>query len=212
LFWEREREEGRSRMAAEDRNGEVSTQAECTGCSPRESSFDELAKELASGSISRGKALRLMGAALVGGTLASLGIREASADDECKPEGKKCRKDKQCCSGTCTEGHCAAACTSNGGTCSTSTDCCSGNCSNGFCCPSGYVGLSNGTCAKPCTTEAECPAGCGCVANSGPPSGNYCGGAGGSFAECGHDRDCTIPGEFCAARALPGIGGCVRAC
>jgi hypothetical protein len=34
-------------MAAEDRNGKVSTQAECTGCSPRESSFDELAKRQA---------------------------------------------------------------------------------------------------------------------------------------------------------------------
>jgi hypothetical protein len=38
----------------------------------RERSFDELARGLASGSISRRKALRLMGAALVGGTLASL--------------------------------------------------------------------------------------------------------------------------------------------
>ena len=33
----------------------------------REHSFDELAIGLASGSISRGKALKLMGAALVGG-------------------------------------------------------------------------------------------------------------------------------------------------
>jgi hypothetical protein len=38
----------------------------------RERSFDELAKGLASGTLSRGKALRLMGAALVGGALASL--------------------------------------------------------------------------------------------------------------------------------------------
>lgn len=37
-----------------------------------ERSFDELASGLASGSISRGKALRLMGAALVGGVLASV--------------------------------------------------------------------------------------------------------------------------------------------
>lgn len=37
-----------------------------------ERSFDELAKGLASGTVSRGKALRLMGAALVGGALASL--------------------------------------------------------------------------------------------------------------------------------------------
>jgi hypothetical protein len=44
-------------------------------------SFDELASGLASGSISRGKALKLMGAALVGGTLASLGIGEAGADN-----------------------------------------------------------------------------------------------------------------------------------
>jgi len=38
----------------------------------RERSFDELAKGLASGTLSRGKALRLMGAALLGGALASL--------------------------------------------------------------------------------------------------------------------------------------------
>jgi hypothetical protein len=39
-----------------------------------ERSFDELARGLASGSVSRGKALKLMGAALVGSTLASLGM------------------------------------------------------------------------------------------------------------------------------------------
>jgi len=38
----------------------------------RESSFDALAKGMASGSVSRGKALRLMGAALIGGTLAAV--------------------------------------------------------------------------------------------------------------------------------------------
>ena len=38
----------------------------------REHSFDELTRGLASGSISRGRALRLIGAALVGGTLASI--------------------------------------------------------------------------------------------------------------------------------------------
>lgn len=50
-----------------------------------ESFFDDLARGPASGSISRGKALKLMGAALVGGTLASVGIREAAADNLCKP-------------------------------------------------------------------------------------------------------------------------------
>ena len=106
------------------------------------SSFDELARGLASGDVSRRRAIKLMGAALVGGTLASLGIREAGADDLCKPEGKKCRKDTQCCSDNCSKsgtsrfGTCAAAaCTSNGSACSTSGDCCSGNCDSGFCVP-----------------------------------------------------------------------------
>jgi stigma-specific protein Stig1 len=39
---------------------------------PRERSFDELAKGLASGEVSRGKALRLMGAALVAGALGAM--------------------------------------------------------------------------------------------------------------------------------------------
>ena len=38
----------------------------------RERSFDELASGLASGTLSRDKALRLMGAAVVGGVLASI--------------------------------------------------------------------------------------------------------------------------------------------
>jgi hypothetical protein len=190
-------------MAAEDRNGEVSTQAKCTGCSPRESSFDELAKELASGSISRGKVLRLMGAALVGGTLASLGIGEAAADTLCKPEGKKCRKDKQCCSGDCDDssGKCAAAaCVANGGTCTGATQCCSGNCSNGFCCASGHVGLSNGTCAKPCTSGfVDCPP-CSqvCFPTSSLDS-RYCsGGLADPLQECPNGIIDCPEGQFCA--------------
>jgi hypothetical protein len=63
----------------------------------RESSLDELARGLASVTLSRAKALRLMGAALVGGTLASLvGIGEAAAAPPgCKRNGKRCEKDEQ---------------------------------------------------------------------------------------------------------------------
>jgi hypothetical protein len=127
----------------------------------RERSFDELTRGLASGSVTRGKALRLMGAAVVGGALASLGIdgEAAAAPGGCKRNGKHCTRNDQCCSGNCDDSNtCAAACVANGGTCSTSTDCCSGNCSNGFCCAPGRVGLSNGTCAKPCSSFAECDA------------------------------------------------------
>ena len=113
----------------------------------RERSFDELARGLASGSISRGRALRLMGAALVGGALGSVGIGEAAAAPiGCKAEGKKCKKNTQCCSGNCAGGTCAAACVSDGGACTDNTDCCSDNCdSSGFCFPSAG-GTTNVSC------------------------------------------------------------------
>jgi hypothetical protein len=64
------------------------------------SSFDELAVGLSSGTLSRGKALKLLGAALVGGTLASIpGIALAKP----KPEGAKCNHNHQCASGQCVE-------------------------------------------------------------------------------------------------------------
>ena len=48
----------------------------------RDRSFDELASGLASRILSRGKALRLMGAAVVGGVLASV-PRVAAAQEVC---------------------------------------------------------------------------------------------------------------------------------
>ena len=67
------------------------------------SSFDELASGLASGTLSRGKALKLMGAALLGGTLASIpGIAMAKP----KPADRKCNHDHQCESGQCVDGVC----------------------------------------------------------------------------------------------------------
>ena len=63
----------------------------------REGSFDELAKGLPSGNFSRGQALRIMGAALVGGALASLpgaAWSKQQLDKEEKPiKAKKPGKD-----------------------------------------------------------------------------------------------------------------------
>jgi hypothetical protein len=71
----------------------------------RERSFDELASGLANGSLSRGRALKLMGAALVGGVLASIpGIAEAAPKP--KPPGKKCKRDSQCSTQVCVSGVC----------------------------------------------------------------------------------------------------------
>jgi hypothetical protein len=85
--------------------------------------FDELARGLAEGSITRGKALRLMGAALVGGTLASLGIGEAGADPPgCKRAGKHCTRSDQCCGSlVCLSGTCQTPATSTTETPTTST-------------------------------------------------------------------------------------------
>jgi hypothetical protein len=85
----------------------------------RDHSFDELTRGLASGTLSRGKALRLMGAALVGGALASIpGIASAKPN---KPEGAKCNHDHQCASGQCVRGVCSG-CASGSRPCGTS--CC----------------------------------------------------------------------------------------
>ena len=71
----------------------------------REHSLDELAKGLSNGSISRYRAIKLMGAALLGGVLFSIpGVAWA------KPKPGKCIKNKHCPAGqTCVGGQCQAA-------------------------------------------------------------------------------------------------------
>ena len=105
-----------------------------------ESFFDDLARGLADGSVTRGKALRLMGAALVGGTLASLGIGGVAGADPpgCKRNGKHCKRDKQCCSGEC----------SSSGTCVGGVGCLRGcdDCTDHFQCCSGLCELPEGVC------------------------------------------------------------------
>jgi hypothetical protein len=87
-----------------------------------DSFFDDLARGLADGSLTRGKALRLMGAAVVGGTLGSLGMGEASADPiGCKRNGKTCTRNTQCCSGNCSGGTCQAQTTTTTTTTPTTT-------------------------------------------------------------------------------------------
>jgi hypothetical protein len=132
-------------MATEDRNGEVSTQAECTDCSPTESSFDELAKGLADGGLSRRRALRLIGQALLGGVLASIpgvawahhqpdhpvppGQARRCLEGEVKCRGMCCGPEDLCCNGVCTNvsfsrNNCGAC----GNVCQEGEDCCGGRC------------------------------------------------------------------------------------
>jgi len=144
-----------------------------SGGSSIATSFDELAKELATGTLSRGKALRLVGGALIGAALASVpGV--ALADDDCRRLGRECRRDSQCCSRNCirrgddkvcgcpsgqsrcgdrcvnlktNERHCGS-CSER---CATNQTCCNGNCVN-------LQRNENncGRCGNRCPEESEC--------------------------------------------------------
>jgi hypothetical protein len=162
----------------------------------RERSFDELARGLANGSISRRKALRLMGGLLLGGTLGSLGIGGiAAADDECKPTGRKCRKNHQCCSricrGTCQEqtttttaAPTTTTTTTTPTTTTTSTTTTPRPCTTDTDCVGNELCAEDGTCQCPgCRdTNGVCQAGF---------STSACGSGGGACAQC-------QPLEFCA--------------
>jgi hypothetical protein len=86
-------------MAAEDRHEEVFTDEECTDCTERERSFDALTRRLANGTLSRRRALWLLGSALMGSAL-GFTPRAASAE-KCKPLARKCTANVQCCSRFC---------------------------------------------------------------------------------------------------------------
>jgi hypothetical protein len=158
--------------------------------------FDDLARGLADGSLTRGKALRLMGAAVVGGTLGSLGIGEASADPiGCKRNGKNCTRGTQCCSGNCSGGTCQAQTTTTTSTSTTSTtpgcipagsptptcdQCCSGTCNPGdLVCCTGVGGT--------CSTGGLC-----CIGSRCDTDGTCC-----SDSACTTDSDCCSDKPFC---------------
>ena len=135
-------------MPTEDHSSERSRQGLPQGGGV-ELSLDELAKGLATGTCSRGKALRLMGAALVGGALASLGIGEAGADPPgCKRNGKSCKNNSQCCS---------ANCDSDSGTCADAPPpgpICTPDCPTGCFCEN--LADGSGTVCFECTTGFGC--------------------------------------------------------
>ncbi len=107
-----------------------------------EGSLDELAKGLASSTVSRRKALRLLGAALVGGALASIpGVAWAAGRKGGNRECVRCCKKKfgpgrkrgQCISAG-ARGECPVTCDGNGG----------GECPPGSLLPPAVGGISCG--------------------------------------------------------------------
>src|SRR5215217_6472204 len=141
----------------------------------RDQSFDELTRGLASGNISRGKALRLMGAALLGGTLASFpgvawaakggGGGQSSCAHFCQSLfGSSTPEEEECVSqGTKGQGHCF--------TCTTQT-----GCGPNFTKPTCTVTGQTYNCS---TCQCECPSGqevCGgsCATTCCTPNGGIC--------------------------------------
>ena len=131
--------------------------------------FDALAREVASGTLSRRKALRLMGGVLVGGRLASLGFGGVAAADLCKRAGKACKKNSQCCSGTCPNGTCG--CDPLGGICDSLATCNNNpNCrclqtaeDSSLCWNAAAAQLCDAY--QTCTTSLGCPTGQLCAVN-----------------------------------------------
>jgi hypothetical protein len=169
-----------------------------------ERSFDELASGLARGTLSRGKAIRLMGAALLGGTLASFpgaawaakGGKSSCAHFCQSLFGSSTPQEEQCVSqGTKGRGPCF--------TCTTQT-----GCGPNFTKPTCTVTGQTYNCS---TCRCECPSGqevCGtsCVSTSCPtgqvfdPSRCTC------VAQCS-DSICTTDDDCCSSICNSGTCG-----
>ena len=146
--------------------------------------FDGLVRRFGQ-SRSRRQTLRGLAGIAASGALALSG-RAVSAQD-CKGNGKACKKNPQCCSGNCGLG------TGQGplpGACAPA-------------CPSGQVELENGTCVTPCDPNCDpTPCSCGiCYCFR-----NFCG-ADETPTTCSGDNDCPR-GQFCN----PADQHCAAAC
>jgi hypothetical protein len=177
-----------------------------------EGSLDQLAKGMATGTLSRGRALRMLGAALVGGAFASI---PGAAWAACKQPFSKCTANSQCCSRQCIKnpkgngkicgcptgktlcpaGNQCVTCTNTGEVVNLTTCKCE--------CPSGTE-LVNGACVSPsiCTVNQTC-GGCGdplfpdnghacrCLARA-DGTGNFCASDGVAASSC---AECAEAGE-----------------
>jgi hypothetical protein len=197
-------------------------------------SFDDLARAVAEGSISRRGALKLF----AGTALAALIPSRALADDDCVrvchvpfvPETEECdfanaetrcvsRRERRrhldnhpCdCRGRCAN----CLCLANGDTCMANDDCCSGNCSSGTCAAC-LPDVIRGNCTSPCTSGTQCCSGnClgGCCRGRNLVT---CQCQGGTHTTCTSVdcSDATALNQFCdvACAGLRGSAGAGHTC
>jgi hypothetical protein len=203
-----------------------------------ESSFDELAKNLADGSISRRKALRFIGGAFVGGLLASI-PGTAWAAKPPPPSKGGCPPGRTQCRGKCVDlqtdrnncGRCSNVCSDQescwGGTCCSSSrgeQFCEAGVGTRICCPPNTYCAGprlccqfnqincNGQCVSTDCQEGQFFdfASCQCVPIGQCTEGGTCGTG---FPQCGPNCYCgsTVEGgSFCFANvSCGGVQTCV---
>jgi hypothetical protein len=187
-------------MAAQEHNGGGSPSLNPTSV---DHPLDDVARGLASGTISRGKALRWMGGALVGAAVASIpGVAWAA------PDGNSA------CTHFCRDtfppgperGECISAAAQGQGLCfecgPKATDTTRVFCSQ-VCCASGETCSDNGQCVtSPFCTEA----------NSQPNPGAVCGTSPSGTSQAGQNCVCRLlveGGGFCATGQ---VNACSKAC
>jgi len=89
--------------------------------------FDELAKTLGRGGVTRRGALKALGGGLLGGLLGA-GDRAPAGAHTCRAGGVLCLQDAHCCSGACDPAthRCAPTCRGGGHPCAGNQACCAG--------------------------------------------------------------------------------------
>jgi len=197
-------------MAAEDHNGGRSPSVNPTKV---DHSVDALARGLADGTVSRRKALRLMGGVLLGGTLASIpGIAWAKNNPKCKKDSQ-CSAGQGCCNGVCTPLGTTENCIACGNKCSGADPiCCGGICLNSTnndrncgCCECSCEQFGQHCCDKVCvdwnSDNNNCGS-CGRTCDPTPPTCESCSGGGCTKTQCpgqlildpsGQTCDCVCP-------------------
>jgi hypothetical protein len=202
-----------------------------------ELSLDELAKGLASGTLSRGKAIRWMGGALLGAALASIpGVAWAN---DCRRLGRECRRDSQCCSRNCVrrgddkvcgcpegktrcndrcvnldrnENHCGE-CFNR---CERGQECVNGVCGGGVCPPERMLTEGDCDCASICpggdfiqVTCQDDPA-CSCLETM--EGTGFCGGTGACAQDACSSSDQCGPGFGCIVNTCCDHPICIPQC
>ena len=161
-------------------------------------SFDVVAKSFVTSSPRRTAARLLAGGAL-SAALARLGLGEVATEAAatCRAIGKKCRRNRECCSKLCKRGTCR--CRREGTSCTSYETCCSGSCD--------FL-IDGGTCApcrgQPCTAERPCCGGQTCT-------NGYCGGCRDRGVSCADSSQCCFSDCGSIGACLSDAGGrCAR--